>query len=282
MIFKFSERLYEDLNHALGALRLDEKQVMKRLVESIKTCIQYFTRLRDFFKEHPLKDKADLIRFFKEVKPKFKAMLIFHQALLRIESRRTIGDNAALSDYYVKEVKALIRYFKDHQDFYRYVRSGDTYLDDYYYLPGVFNIHLDPDENLVDADTAFCTGHDTQLAHVIAHELLAEHLEKTILRLNNQEDSDLYTFIEEEMMIWTQTNLALSELVYGIKETNALNHGKPSIARISAYLERVFHADIGDISDNWNHICGRANKTIFFDEMKDKVTERMDQKLRKK
>ncbi|MFA6084670.1 RteC domain-containing protein [Mucilaginibacter sp.] len=279
MILKFSERLYEDLNSALGALKLEEKRLLKRLEQSVLVCIKFFTRLRDFYKEHEPNSKEDKIRFFKEVKPKFKALLIFHQALLRIEGRRTIGAKEDLSLYYLDEVKVLTHYFEDHTDFYRYVRSEDNYLDEQYYLPGVFNVHLDPDENVVDADTVFCTSHDNKLAHIIAHELLLAYLEKAILRLNSREETDLYTFIEEEMMVWTQTNTALSENIYGWKETKAINHGKTSIARITAYMQRIFHVDIGSISDNWNYICERAGKTIYLDEMKKRVLERMNKKL---
>jgi len=280
MIFKYSERLHEDLEGALGALKLEEKQLIKRLEQSVLVCIKFFTRLRDFYKEHEPKSMEEKIKFFKEVKPKFKALLIFHQALLRIETRRMIGGKDDLSNYYLDEVKVLIHYFEDHADFYKYIRSGADYLDEQYYVPGVFNVHLDPDENFVDADTAFSTSHDSKLAHVIAHELLLAYLEKTILRVNSREDIDLYTFIEEEMMVWTQTNTALSENIYGWKETKAINHGKTSIARITAYMQRVFHVDIGNISDNWIYICERANKTIYLDEMKKAVLERMNNRLK--
>jgi hypothetical protein len=280
MIFKFSERLYEDLNSALGALKLEEKQLIKRLEQSVHVCIKYFTRLKDFYKENEPTGKEERIRFFKEIKPKFKSLLIFHQALLRIESRRIIGNKDALSHYYLDEVKVLTRFFEDHRDFHRYMRLNDTYLDEQYYLPGVFNVHLDPDENIIDTDTTFNTSHDNKLARLIAHELLLTYLEKTILRLNSREEIDLSTFIEEEMICWTQTNTALSETIYGWKETKALNHGKVSIARIAAYMEKVFHVELGNISDNWNYICERANKTIFLDEMKKGVLDRMALKLR--
>jgi hypothetical protein len=279
MIFKFSEKLYEDLDAALGALKLNEIQLIKRLEQSVLVCIKFFTRLRDFYKENEPKSREDKIRFFKEIKPKFKGLLIFHQALLRIETRRTIGGKGDLSNYYLDEVKALIHYFEDHADFYSYIRSGADHLDGQYYVPGVFNVHLCPDENFVDADTVFSTSHDSKLAHVIAHELLLAYLEKAILRVNSREDIDLHTFIEEEMIVWTQTNTALSENIYGWKETNALNHGKISIARITAYMEKVFHVDLGNISDNWIYICERAKKTIYLDDMKKRVLERMNKRL---
>jgi hypothetical protein len=280
MIFKFSDRLYEDLNGALGSLRLEEKQLIKRLEQSVHVCIQHFTRLRDFYKEHEPASKEEKIRFFKEVKPKFKSLLIFHQALLRIESRRIIGNKEALSNYYLDEVKVLAHFFEDNRDFHRYMRFADNYLDEQYYLPGVFNIHLDPDENIVDADLTFNSSHDNKLARLIAHELLLTYLEKTILRLNSREEIDLSTFIEEEMIVWTQTNTALGEMIYGWKETKALNNGKISVARITAYMQKVFHVDLGNISDTWNYICGRANPTIYMDDMKKAMLERMALKLR--
>ena len=280
MIFKFSERLYEDLEAALGALKLNEKQLIKRLEASVEVCIKFFSRLRDFYKEHIPESEADKIRFFKEVKPKFKGLLIFHQALLRIETRRTIGGKEDLSNYYLEAVKVLVHYFEDHADFYHYTRANADYLDAQYYVPGVFNVHLDPDENFVDADTVFSTSHDSKLAHVIAHELLLAYLEKTILRVNSREDIDLSTFIDEEMIIWTQRNTALGEMIYGWKETKALNHGKISVARITAYMQKVFHVDLGNISDTWNYICGRANPTIYMDDMKKAMLERMALKLR--
>lgn len=280
MIFKFSERLYEDLNNALGHLKLEEKQLLRGLEQSVLVCIRHFTRLRDFYKENEPKDDKDKIRFFKEVKPKFKSLLIFHQQLLNLESRRPIGDQAVLSAYYMDELKSLAHYFESQQPFYQYIRTKAVYLDDQYFLPGVYNVQLDPDENQVDGDSRFTTSHDNKLARIMANELILTYLEKTILRLNHKEEIDLSTFMEEEMVVWTQTNTALVETIYGWKETKSINDGKLSIARMTAYMEKVFHIELGNISDTWNYICGRASKTIYLDEMKKAILDRMDQKLR--
>jgi hypothetical protein len=188
-----------------------------------------------------------------------------------MESRRPIGGQVALSDYYLGELKMLTHYFESNLDFYKYVRTGATYLDERYFIPGFFDVCLDP---------AFNTSHDNMLAQVMAHELLLTWLEKTILKLNHKEEMDLTSFIEEEMVTWTQTNTALAETIYGWKETGALNHGKLSVARMTAYMEKVFHVEMGNISDTWNYICGRANKTIYLDEMKKAVLQRMDLKFR--
>ncbi|MFB9843933.1 RteC domain-containing protein [Mucilaginibacter ginsenosidivorans] len=280
MILRYSEKLYEDLESALGMLKLKEKHRFKRLEESIAVCRQYFIKLRDFCKTNPAGNKEDQISFFKSVKPKFKSLLIFHQAVLNMEARKPVGNKEALTAYYLDELKMLTYFFECNMDFYKYVRNGAVYLDEQYFLPGIYDPLLGSDENVLDGDPAFTTSHDSKLAQLMANELMLIYLEKAVLELNHREGTDLSSFIEEEMVVWTQTNTALGELIYGLKETKALNQGKLSVARITAYLEKVFHADVGNISDTWNYICGRANKTIYLDEMKKAVLERMVAKLR--
>jgi hypothetical protein len=280
MILRYSEKLFEDLETALGELRLKEKQRFKRLEDSVAVCRQYFIKLRDFFKANPPINKEDQVRFFKEVKPKFKSLLIFHQQVLNMEARKPVGDKQALTAYYLDELKMLTYFFECNMDFYKYVRNGSAWLDEHYFLPGPWDPRFGPDEHMPDGDPDFTTSHDSKLAQLMANELLLVYLEKAVLELNHKEETDLSSFIEEEMVTWTQTNTALGELIYGLKETKALNHGKLSVARITAYLEKVFHADVGNISDTWNYICGRANKTIYLDEMRKAMLERMVAKLR--
>lgn len=280
MILRYSEKLYEELGNALAAVKLKEDRRFKRLEGSVKLSLQYFVRLRDFYKANPLADKAEQVKFFKEIKPKFKALVLFHQQLLGMESRKPVGDKEAITAYYLDEVKLLTHYFEAHMDFYRYVRLEANHLDEQYFLPGSYDPQLLPEGNVVDGDPVFTTSHDHVLAQIMANELTLVYLEKAILELNRKEDLDITSFIEQEMVTWTQTNTALTELVYGLKETKALNDGKLSVARITAYLEKVFHVELGNISDTWNYICGRAGKTIYLDEMKKAVLERMAAKFK--
>lgn len=279
MILKYSERLYEDLNRELTNLKLDEKPVFKRLELSILTCIRTLTKLKTFFKENGPWTKAEEIEFFKKVKPKFKSLLIFHQQVLNIESRRPVGDTQAVSDYYLNELKVLTHYFDSHMSFYQYVRTEATHFDEQYFVRDVYHIHLNPYEGIVDFDTSFNTSHDSQVAHILANEMILAYLEKQILGANNKENSDLKTFMEEELVTWTQANTALVENIYGWYETKALNHGKLSLTRISRYMEKVFHVKLDDFFDTWGYISDRANKTIYMDEMKVGILNRISQKL---
>src|SRR4051812_37737990 len=120
MIFKFSERLLDDLKNSLGALRFEmcTRELIKTIENSVRSCVLSMTRLRKFFKEHKPSDKAELIRFFKEVKPQFKSQLIFYQHILEIEKNKPDTDVAGLTDYYLGQRKCLVHFFEGHRDFY--------------------------------------------------------------------------------------------------------------------------------------------------------------------
>ena len=280
MINKFGERVYEDLNRDLTAIKMDEQQLFKGLEQSILTCIKSLDRLKAFFKEHQPKSLEEEITFFKEIKPKFKSLLLFYQQLLNIESRKPIGDREMIADYYLKELKILTHFFESNISFYQYIRSGASHLDSRFFVRGEYDIHLEPHEGLIDADTLFNTSHDSKLAQVLAHELLITCLEKKILAIHHNHHVDLKSLLEEERIVWTQTNTALIELIYGWKETKAINDGKLSIERIVRYMEKVLHVKLDNCYDTWSYICQRANKTIYVDEMKMSLLEKIAQKSR--
>src|SRR5258708_27732440 len=100
------------------------------------------------------------IQFFKEIKPKYKALLIYHQTLMNIESRKPAGDHLSVVDYYRKELNSINYFFEVNVSFYQYVRSGATHLDALYFQRGKFNIHLHPYDGFVDFDPDFNTSHD--------------------------------------------------------------------------------------------------------------------------
>src|ERR1700761_9401327 len=119
MITKFSDRLYADLNKDLNALHLEEAQVIKRLEKSIHVCIKYLRKLKDYCKLNDPGSPAEEIVFFKQIKPKFKAQLIFFQSLLHIEIRKPIGEGQVVCDYYMNEIRILNHFFESNLSFYQ-------------------------------------------------------------------------------------------------------------------------------------------------------------------
>lgn len=277
MILKFSERLYADLNKDLNTLLLEEDHLVKRLEQSVHICLRSLRKLKDFCKAHEPGSAEDEIRFFKQIKPKFKCQLIFHQSLLNIELRKPIGDTKVISDYYGQEINILNHFFESNRSFFQYVRTQATYLDQHYFMRGQYDVQLDPDLCVIDFDPAFSTSHDNKLAQVLASALLQEHLEQAILRLSRKEviagaDQELTDFD------WKQTKVALIELVYSWHATEAF--GKKNLKSIVKFIERAFNISLGNFYDTYDWLCGRPSPTLYIDEMKEAFMTRLQKKLK--
>jgi hypothetical protein len=277
MITKISDRLYADLQKDLNALVLEEGQLIKRLEKSIHLCLKYLRKLKEHFKLHDPASPAEEIVFFKHIKPKLKAQLIFHQSLLNIEIRKPIGDGVVVADYFRNEIRILHHFFESNLTFYQYVRTEATYLDEHFFVRGQYDVHLDPDQCVVDFDAAFTTTHDHKLAQVLASELLQEHLEQSIQKINQKEaimqiDSDFRDFD------WKQTKCALIELIYSWHATEAF--GKKNLKSIVKFIEKAFNVSLGNFYDTYDWLCGRPSPTVYIDEMKEAFLLRIQKKLR--
>lgn len=277
MITKLSDRLYADMSKDLNALMLEEAQLIKRLEKSIHTCLKYLRKLKDYCKLNDPGTPAEEIVFFKHIKPRFKSQLIFHQALLNIEIRKPIGDNQVVTDYYLNEIKILNHFFESNLSFYQYVRTEATYLDQYYFVRGNYDVHLDPDQCIIDFDPAFSTTHDHKLAQVLANELLQGYLMESISKIS-QRESITTTDPEFRDFDWKQTKVALIELIYSWHATEAF--GKKNLKSIVKFIERAFNISLGNFYDTFDWLCSRQSPTLYIDEMKKAFLLRVEKKLK--
>ncbi|OOQ56617.1 RteC domain-containing protein [Mucilaginibacter pedocola] len=277
MITKISDRLYADLTRDLNALVLEEEQAIKRMERSIHVCLKYLRKLKEHCKLNGPGTPQEEIVFFKQIKPKFKAQLIFHQSLLNLEIRKPVGEGQLVCDYLHNEIRIIQHFFESNLSFYQYVRTEATYLDEQYFVRGTYDVHLDPDQCMIDFDPAFSTTHDHKLAQVLANELLQEHLEQSIQRINQREtitqlDAEFYDFD------WKQTKCALIELIYSWHATEAF--GKKNLKSIAKFIERSFNVSLGNFYDTYEWLCGRSSPTVYIDEMKEAFLLRMQKKLK--
>lgn len=77
---------------------------------------------------------------------------------------------------------------------------------------------------------------------------------------------------------WTRDISDLVLLIYGCATTDCFNHGKIDIKEITIYFSEIFGIEIKDSANIFRQIrkLKLKERTAFFDEMKAKVIERMD------
>lgn len=75
---------------------------------------------------------------------------------------------------------------------------------------------------------------------------------------------------------WTESIASLTELVYAIYSTGALNNGKAETGETALAYEAVFNVDFNNYCWSYMEIKIRKNnRTKFLDQLKEKLTKKM-------
>jgi hypothetical protein len=274
-MLKYGEKLFGEMMEELDAIGFKEKVLMRRMEQSITVCLKYLRWIKDFVKANPPESQAQEIMLFKQIKPKFQSELLFHQAVLDIESR-CLGDAIA---FYEQEIDIQHWFLRCNASFYQYIKLESDHLDAKYFVRGIYDLKLGPDLSVMDADDSFSTSHDLKLSQVLCAEKIIQYLQKAIYFIRHPADS----VIEDGSMdgyTWTDTKSALVELIYGIIYKGSVNHGKASMHGFVRHMERVFKIELGNFYDTYKTLRQRDQRTLYLDGVREELLRKMDEKLK--
>lgn len=283
MLRKIIDEIATELN--VFQQKIDRESI--GFIESLGTAINSFEnafdRLKAFVSEYTFGNEADEIHFFKEIKPQLFCKLIYYRKIYNIESIRPNGSDHAQINYIERELDSLKIFFDRNIDFYKYYRSGSTYLDRHYFLRGKPDIQMTLESFYFERDPKFSTACDFKVAKILANELLRIYLNEELLKLKQAQcpQSDLPTFPKTKET-WTGSKTDLVELIYALCETESYSFGKITRKRLAGYFESVFNIDLGDIYRTYLEIRERNNRTQFLDELKEKLIKKIDEDDSKK
>ena len=112
-------------------------------------------------------------------------------------------------------------------------------------------------------DPLFCTLWGQKAAELLAYEKLGKHI---VQRIHELENPDLITQVDspETNLRWTDSKVALVELIYGLYSAGSINGGRIEIAEISKALEKLFNIQVGDLYRRYLEIKFRKSSTTKF------------------
>lgn len=273
---KLLEKELLQLENDLKHIDIEEDDILKKSEHSINICLNAIKTLKQTVTKHKIKSEKEQIQIFKEIKPKFVSLLIYHLNVYNIETNRPNGLVKIKRKYLQAELNKLKNYFDDNLDFYRYYRTGSTYLDNKYFVRGKTDIRLNLDCHIFESDPKFCTSHDFKVSSILANDLLQVYLENELTKLDYQTASK-DNLVPKNMLHWTGSKVALIELLYGLYTTGNFNNGNTDIKTIAAYFEKVFDIELGDYYHAYLELRMRQNPTKFIDTMKDALLRKMEE-----
>lgn len=247
---------------------------IKQIIDVIQMSL---IQLKSAVAEYQFPNPKEEILFFKTWKPQISGLLMFYVRLYQIEKKR-IGESPSSQCKYLKsELENLKKHFLNNS-FYDYYRTGRTELDEQYFVRRNYDILADTRFGLLDRDSSFTTLHDSSVAEIIANNRLAEYLSAQIEILSEELHLKFTSMVENRLLQWTDSKVALVEFIYALYAGKCFNNGNTSLKDIAFCCETLFNIEIGDFYRIFLEIRNRKkSRTQFLDKLKDKIIKMMDE-----
>lgn len=217
------------------------------------------------------------IYFFKELKPQLVSWLIYHLEVYKIEMNRPTGSLKIKRKYLQIQLNKLKNFFDENLDFYRYYRTGSTYLDHKFFVRGKSDIRLQLPAHIFESDDVLCTSHDNLISKILAFDLLQVYIENEVSKLDFHSVSKDASSNRKGQLQWTGNKAALIELMYALYETRSFNNGQTDIKAMAAYFEQVFDIELGNYYRTYLELKIRQNPTKFLDSLADSLNRRIEE-----
>jgi hypothetical protein len=219
---KTCHNIIQKFEKELSLILNEPSDIISKTEKACGLCSAVLIEMKEVIKKNDFQSAKEEIYFFKKTKPQVYSKLIFYHTLFKIETKQP--KTKLLQEKYLKRVlKKLHKYFKLNEDICQYFWSEKEYNDELYFLRKNRNIAIPTDTLFSYIDHEFSTLNDHTFSCIIAHEQLIRYLENEIQKLQNQE---LKPELPDTNYKWTDSKIALVELIYAIHSTRSINNGK--------------------------------------------------------
>lgn len=244
------------------------------------------SELKDYVLRNGFSEVSKEIEFFKHIKPQILGKLVFYNKISRIETACPATKGTMYHSYYSHQLDELRLEYIDHvcnSEFYRYYRSGRVDRDNVFFRLGNINFYDGLNSFVFEIDTHFSTYYDYKIARIIANELLYDYLHLKIepYDTNGAKLSDIS--IESADIYWTETKIALIELLYALHVSGCIAHGangRIGLRSLALLFQQIFGVQLGDIHHAFHRMKDRVgDRTAFITHLKVCLEQYMDKNI---
>ena len=272
---EFVYKLEKETEARVRMVEMKEADLLKKSLEASNILGEAFDCLKKFIVPYDFQDAAEEIHFFKNVKPRLCAYLIYYHTIYNIEMNRPLGSVETQRRYLDKELEDIQDFNNKRLDFYRYWRSGSSSLDDIYFRRGKTDMELYMESFYFEHDPKFSTNYDFKVARILANDMLHIFIRSELDALeesrykNNDRGSQLNININAK-------KTEIIELLYALDTISFF--GEKSLNRLTVLVENTFNIDLGNISRTFAEMKSRNIPTPFLDRTREFLLKRMGRK----
>ncbi|MBJ7881616.1 RteC domain-containing protein [Gelidibacter salicanalis] len=272
------QKFISEFESNLESLEFETDDILYKAEHRIAKTEICIKRLRNEVIEKGFDSKNEEISFFKHIKPQIFSRLIYYVRLFNIESKRPRSSSKFQIRYLNNHIDKLQVFFNDNLEFYHYYRRGATTLDEEYFIRGKSDLRLPTESYHFFIDEQFSTCQDTTVATIIAYDMLIVYLQQEIEKLQTSTDTYNKSMKQSSSkLFWTGSKTELTELIYALHSSGAINSGTADIKELASLFEQMFNIGLGNYYHTFIEIRARkSNKTKFMDKLKDSLEMRFE------
>lgn len=260
----FASQLEESLTKEIERISAETSDEVVRYSRALYSVKKMIAELRRFAYSYQFKSRDEEIEFFKYIKPSALSQFFYYDALISFTISEPKDNIEKLKAYCEKQLASIQEFSNANLEFFKYCTSSGSYLDELYFIRKGEQVD---DPNL---DVQFSTGYDVILGRFIAGFLLIKFIEGRVQASSATPGSTLN---------WTSKKAHLVELIYALHKADVFNNGKADLKHIASTFESLFNVRLGNLYRQFQDISLRkTNRTVFIDELKEKLEERMDER----
>lgn len=269
--------LITELESELNFITIEIDDPLKLAEKAIESISSTLGKIKNLVIEASFQTQDDEIDFFKNTKPKILSKLIYYSSIYKIETKKPNGGEKIIRKYFNNELFKLKIFFDNNLEFYRYHRTGSTFLDNKFFVRGKHDLKLNIETNYFDADHRFTTSHDNNIAKIMANDLIKVYLEDELTKLDKIPAKEKTHLNPKSQQTWTSSKVALIELIYALHSEGVFNNGTSDLKSVFEFFENTLKIELGQYHRTFLEIRVRkTNRTKFLDSLKETLINKMD------
>lgn len=274
-ILNYSEQVLTNLRKDLGILMLDGDNKLIQFESAFYLVDKALSKVKHYLSNYEFKNEGEEITFFKELMTEFLKESVYFAELFNLESSKPPGPKKDIKRYFEGELKSIRSFLRSNQNLYNYLLLNKTNQDKVFFLRSSMTPIYKPNLFWQTLDTRFCTVYTLYIARIKGSLALSEFIDYQLKLLNGDESEPTYK--RKNPLLWTGKKVELVELVYALKQSGVLNHGRADLKEIAYRMGAFFGMNLHDFYRTFREISLRKkSRTSFLDTMRDQLNDYLE------
>ncbi len=267
----------ENFKAELATLESEPVDIILRANKIISRSRLFLNNLYKFIIDYNFKTKEDEIKFFKRIKQVPQVPLVLFSEIRSFEMQYPRANETSKKNYCQKKLASIDRFFEKNIEFIQYIELNQTHYDEQYFTRTHIEECIIMSSEFYFMLPEFSTPRDFILSKLSAYNRLLKYVTSKSTQFQLTPRFSPLQAGDKPVLQWTSSKTALTELIYALYHSHAINNGKAEIKDIAHALQKVLDYNIGDFYKTYGEIKTRKkSRTKFLDELSTNLLIEMD------